>query len=44
MSIVRTRPRFNEESPDFLNWIWGWVRGYTYPRHNTRPRHISLSV
>jgi len=30
--------------PDFLNWVWGWVCGCTYPRHNTRTRHISVLV
>jgi len=44
VGIVRTRPRFEGESPHWLVWVWGisdffnWVWGCTYPRHITRPR------
>jgi len=30
--------------PDFFNWIWEWVWRCTYPRYDTRSRHISVPV
>ena len=56
VGIVRTRPRFDGESPHWLGMgmgmgnprlfqlSMGMGMGCTYTRHNTRPRHISILV
>ena len=46
--VLTGNPRFDQVwvwvwgIPNFFNWVWGW--GCTYPRHNTRPYHISILV